>query len=147
MNISMNRKPQGITTISSSHFISGLAQHAFQSENLSGLVANAGTIESITIVSEQNLAWEVSFFGNDKFVDPEVDDNRFLGKKAFATTDAQQYNASGVWHYASHNLGINYADQDGSKEIHAVLANRSATAKNAGLSGEITMGIAFRPEL
>jgi hypothetical protein len=133
-------------------FTGALATNATENENLVLNAALAGVngaaqglIRSITIVSDQNLAWELQWYTADTFqnADPEVDS--FLSYWAFAAADGVQVAATGLYRYYVDGLAIPYKDADASGEMHISLINRSVTSKNAGATGEIKVTLGVEP--
>lgn len=109
-------------------------------------------VQALSIVSLDNLAWEVWLFGNKLFQTtghPELE--RFLGFWSFAAADARQIGATGFYHYYIDGLGVQYLDEDGHNEpqagcfLNVVLVNRSAGAKTA--NGWFQMAFAVEPTL
>lgn len=133
-------------------FTDALATNAVENENLvlPGSLAGVngaaqGYVRSITIVSDQNLSWELQWYQADTFqnADPEVDS--FLSYWLFAAADGVQVAGTGLYRYYVDGLAIPYRDSDGSGEMHLSLVNRSATSKNAGATGEIKVTLGVEP--
>jgi len=127
-------------------WIGAMAQNAGANANLAGLPGNDGIIESIAILSDQQLAWEVQLYSSDAFDNADLDLDTYLGSVRFAEGDGFQVAGAGAFRYDIHHLGIPYMDVDGTREIHAKLVNRSATGKNAGAAGEIVVKFSFRAQ-
>lgn len=123
-----------------------LALNAGANANLVGLPANQGAIESISILSDQNLGWEIQVYSRDTFDNADLDLDTYLGSVRFAEGDGLQVAGAGAFRYDATNLGIAYIDSDGTREIHAKLVNRSVIGKNAGATGEIVVKFGFRPQ-
>lgn len=134
-----------IQTDKDTQFTDGLAQNAAENENLVGLNGDEGAIEDITIISTENLAWELQFYATDGFRNADMDLTRYLGSVRFAAGDGIQVAGAGPYYYDIHNLGIPIIDSDASLELHVTLVNRSAAAKTAGAGGAMSVAITFRP--
>lgn len=126
-------------------FTGGLAQNAGENANLVGLQNNQGTIESVIFLADQRLAWEIQFYSRDTFDNADLDLDTYLGSIRFAEGDGLQVAGAGSFKYDVHGLAIPYMDLDSSTELHVKLVNRSATAKNAGATGEVVLITGFRP--
>jgi len=134
------------------HFSGALAQNAIELENLS-FPADWGTvgiqecvIEGITIQADQNLEWDVFIWATDGHSDTDLDLDKFIDFTNFATTDGKQIAGAGQYYYSSpSNLSIPYRDDDKTSELHVGLVNKSATAKNAGATGEVVVEFHVRP--
>lgn len=128
------------------NWIGAIAQNASANENLAGLMGDDGIIESIAILSDQQLAWEIQLYSTSGFDNANFDLDTYLGSVRFAEGDGLQLAAVNAFKYDAHNLGIPYTDVDATQTIHAKLVNRSAAAKNAGATGEIVVKFSFRPQ-
>ncbi len=127
-------------------FTGAIAQDAQEQGNITGLSRNKGTIESISIQSDQNLEWDVFLFVSDTFENTDLDLDRFVEFANFPVSSGKQIAGANQFYYSLTGLGIPYRDEDSSLELHIALVNRSATAKNAGATGEITITVGFRPD-
>lgn len=125
-------------------FTGAITQNNFEDENVAAKTSQT-KIRSITIISDQNLAWELAFFTNDTFRNNDLDLNTYLGSIRFSTQDGLQVSGVGPYYYDVSGLDIDYIDLDNSDEFHLSLINRSATSKNAGATGEIVVIIAHEP--
>lgn len=135
------------------HFTGALAQHAIEIEALSfpAMWGSAGIeeciIEGITIQFEQaDLDWDIFLFttsGNQDTSDLDLD--TYLDYFSFTT--GIQIAGANQFYYASpsNTMSIPYKDADNTQKLHVGLVNRSATAKNAGATGEIVVQFAVRP--
>lgn len=126
-------------------FTDGLAANAAENENLVGLSANEGVIESIAIISTENRAWELDLYATDGFRNADLDLTRYLGSVRFAEGDGIQVAGAGPFYYDASNLGLPAIDSDGTRELHVALVNRSLLAKTAGAGGKLSVVITFRP--
>lgn len=98
-------------------------------------------ISSVAIISAQNLAWEIWFFGKNLFQEADIDADTFLGRATFAANDGSRIAGAGAYYYFSAPSGILYQDQDNDRQIHVMLINRSVGSKDAGAPGEISVAI------
>lgn len=136
-----------------SHFTGGLAQNAGEDESLTlpaclaGINGNArGAVRSITVISDQNLDWEVNVWRSATHGTSDIDTDKWLGRWTFtASTDAKQLAGAGSYLYYIDGLDIPYTDADFSSKLHLTLTNRSATAKNAGATGEVILDVRMQP--
>ncbi len=141
-------------------FILGDAQNAMLTAEITNASVGAGgnvrsRIKSLSILSDQNLAWEVNFFGRNTYLTNQADLDLvfFIGRWNFAAGDGTQIAAAGPFIYYVDGLDIPYQDADGALPpahvgiIHIGLVNRSATAKNAGATGEVVLEIGVEPTL
>lgn len=148
-------------------FTGAIAQNAQESENLVPPAAlGAGgpcrsRLHSISIISKENLDWELWFFSTDDFATnnaADIDQVGFLGKWAFIAADATRIAATGAYFYYIDGLDIAYHCTDfdehatlvaGAKrpqgQVHVMLINRSAAGKSAGANGELVIQLGFEP--
>jgi len=140
------------------HFSGALAQNAGELESLSfpaelnAMNVRELVIESITIIFEQAaLEWDVYLWSKAAATTASnVDTDNFLAYVNFASTGGKQIAGTGSFYYSAFDLNLPYKDQDvnaitaGSK-LHVTLVNRSATAKNAGATGEVVVLFGVRP--
>lgn len=107
-------------------------------------------IQSLQIVSSDQLDWEVWLFGNKLFQSAGHPDlETFLGYWSFSVTagDGKQVGATGLYHYYIDGLGVQYWDEDGHNTpaagcfFNVVLVNRSAGAKTDGAWFQMTFGV------
>lgn len=130
-----------IRSLKTTHFTTAIAAGAKEDENLTGLSARGPEFKvvRIVIVSTEQKAWEVQFYGNDLFASGDADTEKYLGSKLFAEGDGQRVGGAGLYKYDSGNLSIFYKDFDASGELHISLANRSATAKTVDAGGYLAV--------
>jgi len=114
--------------------------------NLTGLPANSGRIESIAVLSDQNLAWEIALFTKDSFTNGDLDLDAYLASVRFAKGDGKQIASVGAYRYDAFGLGMPYKDVDGTNELHVGLVNRGPGAKSSGASGEVVVIVGFRAD-
>lgn len=134
------------------HFTGTIAQNANENENivvpgcLAGIRGNVRSyLRSITILSDQNLAWEIMMFSADSFDDADADVDTMIGWWQFSTAGAVQIAAAGLFRYYIDGLAVPVLDDDNTSEIHIMLLNRSATGKNSGATGEIVVELVLEP--
>jgi hypothetical protein len=100
-------------------------------------------IERITLLSDQNLDWDVVLFDTtftppittDGDLDPTID------WVSFEVADGVQIAGAGLFRYSFTSLQIVYQNTDAPGQIHVGLVNRNAVAKNAGATGEVVVEI------
>lgn len=107
-----------------------------------------GIIESIGLISVQNLAWDIIFYGSDVQY-TTIDLDTFIAKQSFLPADAVNFTGQALYYYGLDGLSIPYRDidVDGSTqaELHVTIVNRSAAAKNAGVTGGLVLIVGIRP--
>lgn len=139
------------------HFTGALAQNAGEEENIVlalytamaatrlGAIEPAKsarlTIREITVISDENLAWEVQFYKSDDFANSDLDLDDFLFSHAFSASDGAQVGGTGAFYYNQTKLEGAYYDADGTGEIHIKLVNRSAASKSADAAGEVVVEV------
>jgi len=140
-----------IRTNADTDFTAALAQNAglFDSFPLLG-AGQTYWVESVQIISVQNLAWELWFFDRETPAIPsDPNDDGFRGVVTF--TAGLQIGGAGFYHYSANNLSIpgdclDYrAHVDKYPLLHVALVNRSATGKNADATGAIVVQVALNP--
>ena len=149
-----------VRTDKDTDFTAAAAQNAMLTADLINPSVGAGgnarsRIKALTIISDQQLAWEVNFFARNTYMTLQADIDLvfFLGRFAFQAGDGTQIAGAGPFLYYVDGLDIPYLDLDGATppahvgQIHVGLVNRSATAKNAGATGEIVLEITVEPTL
>lgn len=147
------------------HFTGAIVQHAEERENITMPAALGGRLRlvCITLISDQQLAWELDFWFSKTFsgaaVGADLDLDTFAGKWAFAAADGTQIGGAGPYYYHISGLDIPYRDNDhpqttaqakkaevaSNPKLHVCLVNRSAAAKTAGAAGEIVAEFGFVP--
>jgi len=128
------------------HFTGALNQNAGEAESLGSLTCNGIIIESVAIQSDQNLSWDVYFFRTSGHDDTDLDKDFFVEVVDFDVIDGRRIAGANQYYYASTALHIPYHDDDVECQLHLMLVNRSATAKNAGATGEVKVSISYKPD-
>lgn len=126
------------------HFTGALIQNAREDESLvirQGEV-NRGQIESISIIADQNLAFDVFIFEDQNFSNTDMDVDSFVDYEPFTVASGVQIAGAGSFYYGTSGLDIPYTAGDG--RIHVSLVNRSATTKTAGAAGEVVVKIGYK---
>lgn len=153
-----------VRTISTTHFTGALAQNAAAVEDIdaatlantpgaagAGLTAGKHTrcrVHGLRIISKENLAWELEFWGAKLAGTPGgavIDTEFFFAKFGFLAADGTQATGDTFFHYYVPVLEVCYADVDQSGKIHLRLINRSAAAKTAGAGGVIVVELEVEP--
>lgn len=142
-----------IVTDKDTHFTGALAQNAIEVESIdfpadwSLLESHEIVIESIVVQSDQNLEWDIYLWSTSDYNETNLDADRFIDSFNFPTTAGKRIAGAGQYYYSapSNNIMVPYKDEDRTSKLHIGLVNRSATAKNAGATGEIVVKIAARP--
>lgn len=142
--------PITIRSVSTVHFIGAIVQNAGEPANLP-IPANLSTggdgrmtLQTITVLSMENLAWELWFFGRNTFesgAGAVIDTQIFLGSWTFTTVMGLRRASTGFYHYDINDLQMPYADLDNLGQLHTILINRSAAAKTAGAPGAVVVQV------
>jgi len=127
-----------------------------------------GTIRSVTLLSIQNLAWDVNFYSSDKFGRTNMDDDPFIDFHSFTSSDGKQVSSTAgfgdQYRYSVSGLSIPYRDQDrireggkkgnpidsGPSQVHIEIVPRDTTTtgdKFAGADGAVAVIIGIEPLL
>ena len=143
-----DQRLQEVATSETVQFTGALAQNAISAVDLALPPSVQGSdyrgaviVRSITIVSVQNLAWEVQFRRLTTNVSTDPNTDVYLGRWSFVATDAVQNAGAGDYLYYIDGLAIPVRDDGYGGVLHLVLVNRSAAAKNAGATGYITIRV------
>jgi hypothetical protein len=154
-----------VRTDAATQFRGSLAQNAVATLNLAaptgpgqtdgyldqGLAAGGvvtARVRTITLVSIENLAWEIQLWGKDTFGTYSVlNDLVPFGLYTFQTGDGKRNAGAGPYIYYVSGLDIPYVDLDKSGELHLALVNRSAAAKTAGDAGALFVQLGMEPSL
>lgn len=140
-----------VRSLRETHFTGALNQNEMELETLgSGEEGSANQaagsrslINRITVISDQNLDWDVVLFRNtftpplptDADLDPTID------WVSFSASDGKQVAGAGLYRYSFTSLQILYWNTDAPGQLHVGLVNRNAAAKNAGATGEVVIEI------
>lgn len=128
-----------IASVPTVDFLAGLALNAQATANLVGLTDNTVTITGITVISVQQLHYQVMLYKKDTFLPADF--------CASIDADLASYGAAVG---ASYVMDITkeddlYIDLDSTQELHVALVNRDAAAKNAGAAGAVTLVFKYEP--
>jgi hypothetical protein len=147
-----------VRTDPATQFLAACAQNAALTENLiqgsgagqiDGSVAGGNTVRSrlraLLVMSAQNLAWEVVLWGKDTFNTGAIETQYPLAQWAFAAGDGTQIGGAGLYYYYVDGLDMPYSDLDRTGELHLMLVNRSAGAKNADAAGAVLIQLQLEP--
>jgi|GEM_PF-3547506 len=127
------------------HFTGALNQYAKEDENLTNLLGNKIRITGITIEADQALDFWVMFWNSDSFDNTDLDLSTFIGMVELdLSTYGQQVGGSGQYYLSLEKVDLDYEDDDGTQELHCSLYNASATAKNAGATGEVKLTFRYQ---
>lgn len=157
--------PQFIRSDKDTHFTGALATNALETESFGDLRVHAGEIVSVNLQSDQNLDWDIFFFGTTDFNNADLDSSIFLGRVRFAAADGVQIAGSGQFFYDTciasayafrpffyvDKTWLDLDDEDkldratNPIQLHVGLVNRSATSKNAGATGEVVINVEYHP--
>jgi hypothetical protein len=141
-----------VATISTAHFTGALAQNAAEGIDLDLPMSIAAGLHSRSLVrqvivkSVQNLDWEIYLFDRGtKHTELDPDRNGFLGHWRLTASQGLRIGATGLFYYYVDGLAVPYEDRDQQGRLHLVLINRSATAKDAGAPGALTIQFRLEP--
>lgn len=134
-------------------FTGAIVQNAVEYEDLalpSGLSGIGGRarvrLKMISVISKENLSWELMLFSKDTHATADPETDSFLGYWTFQSATAVRIAGAGLYYYFISGLDVPYWDDDASGELHVGLINRSAASKTAGANGEITVAFTFELE-
>lgn len=136
-----------VPSISASHFAATIAQDAGANADIpildQGLSAGRrcrAILRGISILSQQNLAWELWLFSKATYQTGVIDTDSFRGFWSFAAGDAKRIAGAGFYYYYVDGLYVPYEDDSALGQLHATLVNRSVTGKLAqGAGGDIVV--------
>ena len=130
------------------HFTGALVQHAVEAENI-GFPGDWDTIGiqkveilGVSVISDQQLAWDIKFYGKDTHaVTTDLDSDFFEKTLKLDASDGIQEAGANQYYYDLDPsfFPFIYHDEDVTSELHVTLVNRSATAKTAGAAGEVVI--------
>lgn len=140
-----------VTTVAANQLRSALAQNAGEDLSLQVQSAAVGQrvdsiIRNITIVSVEDLNWELWFWGRNTFNEPTPDIDTFIASWLFAVA-GKQIGGAGLYHFYVDGLYIPYKDLDQTSRIHMTLVCRSAAGKSAGDAGAIRVRLGLEMAL
>jgi hypothetical protein len=97
-------------------------------------------IRHLTVLSKDNCAWEVLFYGKQLRASGDPSTDSFRSRYRFSASDAIQRN--GLWYYYVPDIDMPYEDEDRTGTLHMTLINRSsATNKAAGAAGALQIRV------
>lgn len=130
------------------HFTTALATDAEEQENLAGLPRDTVNIESITLLSQQRLTWDVLFYTRDTFnANADFDLQTWVARQRLPAAQGVQVGGAGLFLYDVNGLKLPYTDQAATLELHVGLVNRSPLAKIAGVGGQVVLQVGVRPTI
>ena len=128
-------------------FLSDIAQNAKEDADLSGLTSNKVAILALILQAKEQLRYRVIFWGKDTFDNVDLGDDSYvdhidmdLSNLGFQIAGAGQF-------YLTQRLDppLQYIDEDASRELHVSLSNLSASAKTAGVDGQVQITFVHSP--
>lgn len=136
-----------LRTDKDTHFAGAINQWATEEENVTGLLTSKIVIRGVSVLSDQQLNYRAILFSRDSFADADLDVDEFVSE---IDLDLLSYGfqiaGAGLYMMSVTNLRVPYEDKDETKELHVALQNKSATAKNAGATGEVVMRIFYEEQ-
>jgi len=135
------------------HFTGSLSENAGELEALTITATqftNEFVIEQISIISNQNLEWDLFIWSSSIGPDTsDYDDDTYIEYQNFPKTTGKQIGGAGGFYYSASDIKIPYRDDDiderANGSVHCTLVNRSSTSKNAGATGEVVVVMYIRP--
>lgn len=135
------------------HFTGVLAQNAIENESIDfpDLMGGVGVtdiiIEGISIQSDQNLEWDIILWSDDSYNTTDLDTADMVDYFNFPAASGKQIAGANQYYYPlpANYISIPYRSKD--SKMHVGLINRSATAKNAGATGEVKVRFMIEPVL
>ena len=126
------------------HFTDAIAQNDIEYESLGEGLSGGQIIDSIALVSAENLAWRVWLFEGAGHNHAAADSTSFLGYVTFATADGVRIAGAGNYHYSLKNLGLFYRST--TRKLEIGIQNTSASGKTAtsGETGILTIKVGLR---
>jgi hypothetical protein len=144
-------KAQSVSTV---NFLDALVTNAKSDADLvlpgalAGMNGNArGRLKSITILSVENLDWEIQLYRKDAFTGASIDVDSFTARWSFVAADAVRVAGAGNYLYYIDGLDHEYVDEDNSGELHVRLINRSVASKTANAGGAIVVKFYLEPSM
>lgn len=139
-----------VRSSATAQYTDAIDQNASENENIQlppymQAVGAQLRVTALSIISVQNLAWELWLFGSNAFQTADFSTDQFLGFWGFNAADARRVNSGtyAQYYYYIDGLNIPYVDRSASSSVlpslHAALVNRSASAKIAGALGNIVV--------
>lgn len=145
----------------STQFRGALAQNAFDTLNLKldeGIAAGRhcrSILRHLTVISAQQLSWEIALFTTRDFSVGAVSTASYLTSWRFSYANGIQYGVGTPYYYQASNIDLPYWDADFTNRglpqdqqggyLHLMLVNRSMTAKLAGDPGMLKITGYFEP--
>ena len=131
-------------------YTGAIAQNESENENIPVPITMQAVgaqlvVSGLSIISVQNLAWELWMFGSNAFQSADFAADQFLGMWGFNAADARRVNSGtyAQYYYYIDGLNIPYVDRSASDSVvpslHMMLINRSAAAKIAGALGNVVV--------
>lgn len=129
------------------HFQASLALNAKGDENLSGLLVNEIEILSVALQAKQQLHYRAWFWSKNTFDDPDLDEDSYVDH---VELDLENFGArigGANQFYLNSRLDppLRYVDEDATRELHISLQNKSTTAKDAGVGGQVKLRFMYSP--
>jgi hypothetical protein len=154
-----------VASSSTADFQGTLAQNAAAvwRVQLPAALGGRSRLRNATIISIQNLDWEVQLYrtsnGGTPYAIPPggtIDNIQLAGRYRFFAADGTQVAATGPYTYYIDGMDIAYHDLDSANAsispsnlnslypfLNLVLVNRSAAGKSAGAAGALTIRLSF----
>ncbi len=126
-------------------FAGAIVQNAAEHADIPGLTRDIGAVESVTLVAQENLDYEVVFWSKDTREGAGPGTDSFIDYVPLAASLGKRIAGAGPFRYALTGLAIPYRDDDATRELHVSLVVRSAAGKSAAPAGAVRLRVGFRP--
>jgi hypothetical protein len=140
-------------TLTTREFTGTIAQNAAAFASLDVKALSLGEnvdalLRAVTIVSMEDLDWELWFFTKTGTAGNSAapDTNTLIGRVVLPTT-ALQIAATGLYTFVADALQVQLYDEDRTSKIHMALVNRAAASKTAGAAGAVRVSLSVEPTL
>lgn len=125
-------------------FTGAIAQYAMELEALGWITSPKIRIVKVAMEADQALDWRLIFWSKSTADDTDLDVDSFEGDVELDMASfGFQIAGAGQYYMEVDGLDIYYANENGSKVCQVALQNLSATAKNAGATGEVTVKLTY----
>jgi len=96
-------------------------------------------IVRVSVLSAENLAWDVYFYDSEPGALTEHDDNPVVDWIEFAVAQGKQINATGPFIYSLSSFKTRFVNRNGEPTIYVRLCQRDAAGKTANDPGKVVV--------
>src|SRR3989337_1495021 len=136
------------------NFTDALVQDAKEDEDVAmpadwtTCTINKCAISGVSIQSKQNLEFDLILWSKSAKDNTSLNLDNFVISLNFPVSSGKQIAAANQYYYEQDNLiPIKYNDDSNQSKIHCSIVNRSITAKDAGVAGQIKVRFVASPRL